>query len=180
MQPSRRGFRVALLAGVSVVALAAASPDASAADMASPPLLKKAPAPPPPQSTWSWWVEGGAFNTGGGSVGFPAFKPNWGGEGAIGFDWQAQPLWHVIGQFRYGTARALRRSSPLSPVPAPLTSVKTRICVKTTGWWTSASAAISASAIVMPCGPLAVISARRPRRSLLQALTAHTAARWCG
>jgi hypothetical protein len=105
MQPTRRGFRIALLAGVSVIALAAASPNASAADMASPPLLKKAPPPPPPQSTWSWWVEGGAFNTGGGGgVGVPAFKPNWGGEGAVGFDWQAQPLWHVLGQFRYGSA----------------------------------------------------------------------------
>jgi hypothetical protein len=50
-------------------------------------------------------IEGGAFNTGGGGVGqFPSIKPNWGGEGAVGFDWQAQPLWHVNGQFRYGSA----------------------------------------------------------------------------
>jgi hypothetical protein len=105
MQSPRHELRIALFAGVSVVALAAASPNASPADMASP-VYKKAPAPPlPPQSTWAWWIEGGAFNTGGGGVGqFPSIKPNWGGEGAVGFDWQAQPLWHVNGQFRYGSA----------------------------------------------------------------------------
>jgi hypothetical protein len=85
--------------------------------MASPPLYKKAPSPP---STWTWWLEGGAFNTGGGSVGFPAFKPNWGGEGAIGFDWQAQPLWHVLGQFRYGTATK-SPSSQFSFISGPST-----------------------------------------------------------
>jgi Legionella pneumophila major outer membrane protein precursor len=120
MQSTRRGLRITLLAGVSVVALAAASPNASAADMASPPVLKKASPPLPPQSTWSWWVEGGAFNTGGGSVGFPAFKPNWGGEGAIGFDWQSHPLWHVIGQFRYGTA-SKNPSTQFSFISAPST-----------------------------------------------------------
>jgi opacity protein-like surface antigen len=105
MQPTSHGLRITLLAGVSVVALAAASLNANAADMASSPVLRKAPPPPPaPPSTWSWWVEGGVFNTGGGGVGVPTFKPNWGGEGAIGFDWQAQPLWHVLGQFRYGSA----------------------------------------------------------------------------
>jgi hypothetical protein len=105
MQTTRHGLRVTLLAGVSVVALAAASPNASAADMGAPPVYKKAPSPPPaPPSTWSWWIEGGAFNTGGASLGVPTFKPDWGGEGAIGFDWQAQTLWHVLGQFRYGAA----------------------------------------------------------------------------
>ena len=115
MQSTRRGLRITLLAGASVVALAAASPNASAADMASPPVLKKAPSPPPlPPSTWTWWLEGGAFNTGGGGVGqFPSFKPDWGGEGAVGFDWQAQPLWHVNGQFRYGTAS---KSKPTNSV----------------------------------------------------------------
>jgi hypothetical protein len=80
--------------------------------MAARPVYKKAPSPPPaPPSTWSWWLEGGAFNTGGGGVGVPTFKPNWGGEGAIGFDWQAQPSWHVLGQFRYGSAS---KSKPLN------------------------------------------------------------------
>jgi hypothetical protein len=83
--------------------------------MASPPVLKKAPPPlPPTRSTWSWWLEGGAFNTGGGAVGqFPSIKPNWGGEGAVGFDWQAEPTWHVNGQFRYGSAT---KSSPTKSV----------------------------------------------------------------
>ena len=49
MQPTRHGFRITLLAGVSVVALAAASPNASAADMASP-MLRKAPPPLPPKA----------------------------------------------------------------------------------------------------------------------------------
>jgi Legionella pneumophila major outer membrane protein precursor len=120
MQSARHGLRITLLAGVSVVALAAASPNAGAADVASPPVYKKAPPPLPPQSTWSWWIEGGAFNTGGGSVGFPAFKTNWGGEGAIGFDWQAQPLWHVLGQFRYGTA-SKSPSSQFSFISGPST-----------------------------------------------------------
>jgi Legionella pneumophila major outer membrane protein precursor len=33
-------------------------------------------------------------------------KPNWGGEGAVGFDWQAAAWapWHFSGQFRYGAA----------------------------------------------------------------------------
>jgi len=155
MQSTRRGFRITLLAGVSVIALAAASPNASAADMASPPVLKKAP-PPPPQSTWSWWVEGGAFNTGGGGgVGVPAFKPNWGGEGAVGFDWQAEPLWHVLGQFRYGSAS---KTKPLnfSNASAGGTTVSvngTQTCGRITGWSTSESAAISVLATVVPCGP---------------------------
>jgi len=35
-------------------------------------------------------------------------KPNWGGEGAIGFDWQGTAFapWHLSAQFRYGTAQS--------------------------------------------------------------------------
>jgi Legionella pneumophila major outer membrane protein precursor len=112
MQHSRHGLRIALLAGASVVALAAAAPTAGAADL-NKPTLTKAPPPIAPlaKDTWTWWIEGGAFNTGGGNIGLPAFKPNWGGEGAVGFDWQPFAPMHVVGQFRYGAAT---RSRPLS------------------------------------------------------------------
>jgi opacity protein-like surface antigen len=104
MRRSSNGLRIALLAGASVVALAAAAPSAGAADM-NKPMPAKAPAPVPvAKDTWTWWIEGGAFNTSGGSVGFPAFKPKWGGEGAVGFDWQPFAPMHVVGQFRYGAA----------------------------------------------------------------------------
>jgi hypothetical protein len=121
MQSTSRGLRVTLLAGVSVVALAAASPNASAADMASPPVLRKAPPPPPPKSTWAWWIEGGAVNPAGSTPNFGPVtvlgttmntglggpRPNWGFEGAVGFDWQNADMgpWHLSGQFRYGSAQ---------------------------------------------------------------------------
>jgi hypothetical protein len=35
-------------------------------------------------------------------------KPNWGGEGAVGFDWRFAPVWHFSGQFRYGSATRSR------------------------------------------------------------------------
>ena len=97
------GLRIALLAGASVVALAAAAPSAGAADM-NKPMPMKAPPAPAPKDTWTWWIEGGAFHTDGGSIGLPPFKPNWGPEGAVGFDWQPFAPMHVVGQFRYGTA----------------------------------------------------------------------------
>src|SRR5260370_42622312 len=93
------GLRLALLAGVSVVGLAAASTNAGAADMAAP-MAKKAPPPAAVvKDRWSWWIEGGAFGSGGGDVNFAGpvgLKPNWGAEGAIGFDWQAAAFapWH--------------------------------------------------------------------------------------
>jgi hypothetical protein len=71
-----------LLTGASVVALAAASPNASAADMAAP-MAKKAPPAPAAvvKDRWSWWIEGGAFGSGGGDVNFAGpvgLKPNLG------------------------------------------------------------------------------------------------------
>jgi hypothetical protein len=110
MRQNSRALRLTLLAGASVLALVAASPNASAADMAAP-MAKKAPPPPAAvvKDRWSWWIEGGAFGSGGGDVNFAGpvgLKPNWGGEGAIGFDWQAAAFapWHFSGQFRYGAA----------------------------------------------------------------------------
>lgn len=111
MHHSKHGLRIALLAGASVVALAAAAPSASAADMNKPMPMKAPPSVAAPKDTWTWWFEGGVFNTGGGGVGVPTFKPNWGGEGAVGFDWNALPQMHVVGQFRYGSAS---KTKPLS------------------------------------------------------------------
>jgi hypothetical protein len=104
MQHSRHGLRIALLAGASVVALAVAAPSAGAADLNKPLPMKAPPALPVAKDTWTWWIEGGAFHTDGGSVGNPTFKPDWDGEGAVGFDWQPFAPMHVVGQFRYGAA----------------------------------------------------------------------------
>jgi opacity protein-like surface antigen len=107
------GLRIALLAGASVVALAASAPSAGAADM-NKPMPMKAPPVPVAKDTWTWWIEGGAFNTDGGSFGqFPSIKPNWGGEGAIGFDWNVLPQMHVVGDARFGAAS---KSNPFHSV----------------------------------------------------------------
>src|SRR5579864_3080280 len=114
MRHNSHGLRIALLAGASVVALAAAAPSAVAADLSKPTLTKAPPPAPAPRDTWTWWIEGGAFHSDGGSFGqFPAFKPSWGGEGAVGFDWQPFAPMHVVGQFRYGAAT---KSDPLHSV----------------------------------------------------------------
>ncbi|HZT27968.1 MAG TPA: Lpg1974 family pore-forming outer membrane protein [Pseudolabrys sp.] len=117
--PSRR--RAALFASVSVVALAVASPAVLAAD-----LPKKAPtfAPAPvPQDHWTWWVEGGAFNSSDPGFGpFPflsspvGIQPKLGWEGAIGFDYSpsAYTPYHFSGQFRYGEARRKGKTFPAS------------------------------------------------------------------
>jgi hypothetical protein len=115
MQHSRHGLRIALLAGASVVALAAAAPSAGAADLNKPTLTKAPPPTPVAKDTWTWWIEGGAFNTAGDDINkgisAVAFKPQWGPEGAIGFDWRPFAPMHVVGQFRYGSAS---RSKPLN------------------------------------------------------------------
>ena len=121
MQKSRslRATRATLFAGVSVVALMLASPAVMAADL---PVKAPAIAPAPaPQDRWTWWVEGGAFNTSDPAFGpFPFLsspvgiepKPGW--EGAIGFDY-APAAWspyHLSGQFRYGAARRSGKTFP--------------------------------------------------------------------
>jgi hypothetical protein len=76
---------IALLAGASVVALAAA------ADLNKKPMpMKASPALPVAKDTWTWWIEGGAVNANNNSLnlGVGGIKPGWGPEGAIGFDWQ--------------------------------------------------------------------------------------------
>ncbi len=53
-----RTTKIALLAGISSLALHAAMPAVFAADMA----VKAPPIPQPPSGTWTWWAEGGGVN----------------------------------------------------------------------------------------------------------------------
>lgn len=129
MRHSNHGLRIALLAGVSVVALAASAPSAGAADLNKKPMPMKAPpALPVAKDTWTWWIEGGAINNGGGDFNFGApglgIKPNWGPEGAIGFDWQPFAPMHVVGQFRYGTASKSRPFALSAASPSGGTTFK--------------------------------------------------------
>jgi Legionella pneumophila major outer membrane protein precursor len=125
-------LRLTLLAGVSALALAAAAQNVRAADL-TPRMATKAPAAIVKES-WTWWVEGGAFQTGGKAVNdfgdtifgvFPGYNPDWGAEGAVGFDWspQAYSPWHVSAQFRYGAARKSRSLDYVytyTPGPSPV------------------------------------------------------------
>jgi Legionella pneumophila major outer membrane protein precursor len=116
-----RATRTTLFAGVSVIALMAASPAVRAADL---PTKAHLIAPgPAPQDRWTWWVEGGAFNTGDPNFGpFPflatpvGMEPKLGWEGATGFDYSpsAYSPYHISGQFRYGAARRNGKTFPAS------------------------------------------------------------------
>jgi hypothetical protein len=114
MRHSSHGLRIALLAGASVVALAAAAPSAGAADLNKKPNLTKAPPAPAPKETWTWWIEGGAMIPSGDGFSLGPrvsnIKPKWGWEAAAGFDWSPQGWgpWHLSGQFRYGSAQRTR------------------------------------------------------------------------
>jgi hypothetical protein len=108
--------RTLLLAGVSLLAVEIASPQARAADLE--PFVK---APAVIRGEFKAWVEGGAIWTGGDPVytfypsggivapnlpGFFALTPKVGWEAATGFDYRfAGTQWHVSAQFRYGEAK---------------------------------------------------------------------------
>lgn len=96
-------LRSALLASVSVIALSVASPEVQAADVPAAPLYTKAPAAALPQ--WTWYLEGGAFWTGGQPVlGFSELRPKVGWEIAGGVDYRfGGTPWHVSAQVRYGS-----------------------------------------------------------------------------
>jgi len=122
MRHSSQGLRIALLAGASFVALAAAAPSAGAADLSkAPPLLVL-------KERWSWWIEGGAFNAGSGnsddfSLGprETNIRPQWGWEGAVGFDWSPQGWgpYHLSGQFRYGSAQKTKTFAGSTTIVVP-------------------------------------------------------------
>lgn len=100
--------RALLLASVSVISLTVASLEVRAADLQRPALIAKAPVLP--DHPWTFWVEGGAFWTGGSDVNFgdptSVGRLKWGWEGAAGFDYLIQSTpWHVSAQVRYGRAK---------------------------------------------------------------------------
>jgi len=105
-------LRSALLVSASVMSLAVASPEVWAADMPTKATFKAAPIEPLP--VWTWYLEGGGFNTTGDTLfGAGETKARFGWEGAIGLDYRiAGSPWHISGQFRYG--RAGDRNSPIS------------------------------------------------------------------
>src|SRR5215472_13719474 len=128
MQHNSHSLRIALLAGASVVALAVAAPSAGAADLNKAMPMKAPPALPVAKDTWTWWIEGGAFNSSKDfNLGAPGLgiKPNWGPEGAIGFDWQPFAPMHVIGQFRYGSASKSQAFALSAASPTGGTTFKT-------------------------------------------------------
>src|SRR5664280_387654 len=106
-------LRAALLVSASVMSLAAASPEVRAADLPARPMYTKA-APIEPTPLWTWYLEGGAFNTSGGTLfGLAETKARPGWEGAVGLDYRiAATPWHISAQFRYGKSR--ERNSAVS------------------------------------------------------------------
>jgi hypothetical protein len=105
-------LRGALLVSASVMSLAVASTEVWAADMPTKATYKAAPIEPLP--VWTWYLEGGGFNTSGGTLfGSDETKARPGWEGAIGLDYRiAGSPWHVSAQFRYG--KSVERNSPTS------------------------------------------------------------------
>src|ERR1035437_933620 len=97
-------LRAALLVSASVMSLAVASPEVWAADMPTKATFKAAPIEPLP--VWTWYLEGGGFNTTGDTLfGADKTKAEFGWEGAIGLDYRiAGSPWHISAQFRYGKA----------------------------------------------------------------------------
>lgn len=106
-------LRAALFVSASVISLAVASPEVRAADLPAKPVYTKA-APLAPLPQWTWYIEGGAFNTSGGTLfDLDGTKAKAGWEGAIGLDYRiAASPWHISAQFRYGKSRD--RNSPLA------------------------------------------------------------------
>ena len=97
-------LRAALLVSASVMSLAVASHEVWAADMPTKATYKATPIEPLP--VWTWYLEGGGFNTTGDTLfGAGETKAKFGWEGAIGLDYRiAGSPWHVSAQFRYGKA----------------------------------------------------------------------------
>jgi hypothetical protein len=105
-------LRTALLVSASVMSLAVASPEVWAADMPTKAAFRAAPIEPTP--LWTWYLEGGGFETSGRTL-FDdrATHARFGWEGAVGLDYRiAGTPWHISGQFRYG--KAGDRNTPTS------------------------------------------------------------------
>ncbi|HXW41934.1 MAG TPA: hypothetical protein VEK75_12060, partial [Xanthobacteraceae bacterium] len=105
-----RKTKLALLAGISGLALQLAAPTVFAADLPqkAPPVLTKAP-PKQPSGVWTWWAEGGASDVGGDpnvagftSPPFDIMPKRWGWQAAAGVDYRfAASPYHWSADFRY-------------------------------------------------------------------------------
>jgi len=86
---------------------------------------------------WTVWVEGGSFQTAGGTFNIPSlpglgapyapFSNLPGLEGAFGFDyrWAPDSPWHFVFDFRYGRNRTATSSSSTSSSTGPTTTTTT-------------------------------------------------------
>lgn len=119
-----QNMRTLLLAGVSVIALSVASPEVRASDMPTrPAIVTKAP-PAVVLPTWTFYLEGAGFWTGGDSpFGASQLRPKFGWEAAAGIDYRfAASPWHISVDFRYGRARDRRLSGAFSATYAGTTT----------------------------------------------------------
>jgi hypothetical protein len=138
MVTQQKKFRALLFAGVSVIALAVATPEVGASDLPPPPpIVTKAKAQVCKPIT-TMFIEGAAFRSAGDKLflpgssfitgffdfgeGFESFpgvsglgsKPRWGWEAAGGIDYQfACSPWHVSVDFRYGQAKSKTKNASL-------------------------------------------------------------------
>ncbi len=94
-----------LLASVSIAALALSVPAAMGADIA-PARQRDVP------HTWTFWLEGGAQGVEGIDPAIAGFNPGivtpkrrWGWDGAFGFDYRIDSVWHASASFRYGQGK---------------------------------------------------------------------------
>lgn len=114
---AKRNMRTLLLAGVSVVALAVATPEVRATDIPRPPPAVVAKAPPAVLlPTWTTYIEGAGFWTSGDPpFGASQLRPKFGWEVAAGIDYRfAASPWHISMDFRYGRGGKRRVSGPFT------------------------------------------------------------------
>jgi hypothetical protein len=97
-----------LLAGVSSIALTAASSKAGATDLMPAPIVAEAPAIRP-EPRFEWFLEGAGFRSRGDPIHLTDFaapqvtpKPGW--QIAAGVNYRFASPWHVSAQFRYARA----------------------------------------------------------------------------
>jgi len=139
-----RKTKLALLAGISGLALQLAAPTVFAADLPqkAPPVLTKAP-PKQPSGVWTWWAEGGASDVGGDPfvAGFttPPFDimpKRWGWQGAAGVDYRfAASPYHWSADFRYMDNGSSSHGGPETAIFTPGAVVGTNAATRKEHNW---------------------------------------------